>query len=163
MPQLVLEANEAVERAGIGVRVVNLLVQINYHHHDGEMNAILVSLKLLKRVETFSGTCVVVDKDGDDDELGGVVVACLGGKFFHFLHSPLSNIRLTYSSNHPNSLFRNNGRATRAFSLHLDKYRGIGCETRHLGIIGNEYIFSERFCCIIITISADLSTNNNAI
>lgn len=60
MPQLVLEANEAVERAGIGVRVVNLLVQINYHHHDGEMNAILVSLKLPKRVETFFGTCVVV-------------------------------------------------------------------------------------------------------
>ena len=55
-----LEANEAVERAEIGVRVVNLLVQINYHHHDGEMNAILVSLKLPKRVETFSGTCVVV-------------------------------------------------------------------------------------------------------
>jgi len=60
VPQLVLEANEAVERAGIGVRVVNLLVQINYHHHDGEMNAILVSLKLPKCVETFFGTCVVV-------------------------------------------------------------------------------------------------------
>jgi hypothetical protein len=88
------------------------------------------------------------------------VVACLGGKLFH---SPLSNIRLTYSSNHPNSLFGNNGRATRAFNLHPDKYRGLGCETRYLGIIGNEYTFSERYYCIIITISADPSTNNNAI
>jgi len=103
---------------------------------------------------------LLADKDGDDDKLGGAVVACLGDKLFH---SPLSNIRLTYSSNHPNSLFRNNRRAVRAFSLHLDKYRGLGCETRYLGIIGNEYIFSERFCCIIITISADASTNNNAI
>ena len=88
------------------------------------------------------------------------MVACLGGKLFHFLHSPLSNIRLTYSSTIP---FRDNGRAVRASSLHLDRYRGLGCETRYLGIIGNECTFSERYCCIIITISADSSTNNNAI
>jgi hypothetical protein len=106
---------------------------------------------------------LLADKDGDDDELGGAVVACLGGKLFHFLHSPLSNIRLTYFSNHANSLLRNNGRAVRASSLHLDKYRGLGYETRYLGIIGNECTFSERYCCIIITISADPSTNNNAI
>ena len=144
-----LEANEAVGHAGIGVRVVKLLVQINYHHHDGEMNAILVSLKLPKRVETFFSTCVVVlccvrllaDKDGDDDELGGAVVACLGGKLFHFLHSPLSNIRLTYSSTIP---FRDNGRAVRASSLHLDKYRGLGCETRYLGTVSSEMNIHSR-------------------
>lgn len=55
-----LEVDEAVGHAGIGVRVVNLLVQVNYHHHDGEVNAILASLKPLKCVETFVGSCVVV-------------------------------------------------------------------------------------------------------